>query len=288
MNTTPLQQESELIDFWNRILAPKFIRFRHILVEGTSKHSDQVLPTLGVKEGDSVVDIGCGFGDTAIKLARMVGPTGRVLGIDCCQAFLEHGRQDAALAGITNLAFLEADAQTQPFEPIHDAVFSRFGTQFFENPVAGLRNMRAALRPGGTMTMIVWRALEESPCMNLPKQVVAAYLPALEQSAETCGPGPFSMADESAVRQQLHLAGYEAIAFEGIDALVNLGQTVDEAIAFHLAIGPAGELFREAGEITEERRDDILSALRRELAPFQTDEGVLMPSASWKITATNP
>ena len=62
---------------------------------------------------------------------------------------------------MTNVTFLEADVQTYPFKPEYDFCFSRFGTQFFENPVAGLRNMRVALKPDGIMTMIVWRARAE-------------------------------------------------------------------------------------------------------------------------------
>jgi len=50
-----------------------------------------IFPTLQVKEGDEVLDVGCGFGDTAIKLARRVGSCGSVLGLDCCDAFMVSG-----------------------------------------------------------------------------------------------------------------------------------------------------------------------------------------------------
>jgi ubiquinone/menaquinone biosynthesis C-methylase UbiE len=152
----------QYIDFWNEIMVPKFVRWKHIIVDGLSLHSAAVFPTLEVKPGDKVVDAGCGFGDTAIELGRLVGRTGSVLAIDCCNEFLEFGRRDAKAAGIENVSFLEEDVQTYSFEPIHDFCFSRFGTQFFENPVAGLKNMRSALKPNGIMTMIVWRRSAES------------------------------------------------------------------------------------------------------------------------------
>jgi ubiquinone/menaquinone biosynthesis C-methylase UbiE len=107
-----------------------------------SLHSAKVFPSLAVNPGDKVVDAGCGFGDTAIQLARLVGPCGSVLAVDCCDGFLDYGRKDAKAAGLTNVQFLEADVQTYPFQPIHDFCFSRFGTQFFENPVAGLWQAR--------------------------------------------------------------------------------------------------------------------------------------------------
>jgi ubiquinone/menaquinone biosynthesis C-methylase UbiE len=279
---------SQYVDFWNNILVPKFVRWRHILVGGLTLHSAKIFPSLAAREGDAVVDAGCGFGDTAIQLARLVGPTGSVLGMDCCDGFLDYGRQDAMAAGLTNVNFLEADVQTYPFQPVHDFCFSRFGTQFFENPVAGLRNMRKSLRPDGTMTMIVWRGINDNPWLGFAKQIVLQYLPPPGENAQTCGPGPFSMADTGVVTKQLEFAGYRDIQFEQIDAQVFVGNDLDDAVAFQLAIGPAGEVYREAGKLGEARHNEIARALKTELAKYQRPNGVIMDSSSWKVTARNP
>jgi ubiquinone/menaquinone biosynthesis C-methylase UbiE len=281
-------QRNEYVDFWNEILVPKFICWKHIIVDGLTHHSAQVFPRLAVKEGDRVVDVGCGFGDTAIELARRVGPTGSVLAIDCCNAFLEYGRRDATTAAVGNVEFKEADVQTYPFRPEFDFCFSRFGTQFFENPVIALRNMRTSLKPGGIMTMIVWRCFEENPWLYIPKQVVLRYLPTPGENARTCGPGPFSMADPEVVTKQLEIAGYTDIDFERIDAPILVGRTSDEAVEMQLALGPAGEIVREAGAIAEKRRDEVATALKTELARYETAEGIVMQSSSWKVTARNP
>jgi ubiquinone/menaquinone biosynthesis C-methylase UbiE len=280
--------DSQYVEFWNNVLVPKFIRWRHILVGGLTLHSAKVFPSLPVRAGDAVVDAGCGFGDTAIQLARAVGPSGSVLGIDCCEAFLAYGRRDAEAAGIANVTFLEADVQIYPFEPVHDFCFSRFGTQFFENPVAGLRNMRASLKPGGAMAMIVWRRIEDNPWLRFAKEIVLQYLPPPGENAQTCGPGPFSMADTGVVTKQLEIAGYTDIAFERIDAQVFVGKDLDDAVAFQLAIGPAGEVYREAGKLAETRHDEIVEALKAALAEYQRPTGVMMDSSSWMVTARNP
>ncbi len=280
--------KSEYIEFWNEILVPKFIRWKHIVVDGLTLHSAAVFPTLAVRPGDRVIDAGCGFGDTAIQLARLVGPGGSVLAIDCCDAFLEYGRRDAAAAGIGNVTFVEEDVQTCRFQPVHDFCFSRFGTQFFENPVAGLRNMRSGLRPGGIMTMIVWRDLAENPWLGLPKEVILRYLPPPGEDARTCGPGPFSMADPEVVAKQLQIAGYVNPEFERVDVKVLVGRDLDEAVGLQLALGPAGEIYREAGAEAERRHDEIVAALKDAIAPFETPDGVMMESSSWKVTARNP
>ena len=280
--------DTEFVDFWNEVLVPKFTKYRHILVGGLTHHSAKIFPSLDVGEGDRVVDVGCGFGDTAIQFAQRVGPSGSVLGIDCCDGFLEFARADAKAAGVRNVSFVEGDVQSHPFEPVHDFCFSRFGTQFFENPVVGLRNMRTSLRPGGTMTMIVWRTIDDNPWLGLPKEIVLRYLPPPGEDARTCGPGPFSMANQEMVTKQLEIAGYTDIEFVRVDAPLMVGRTPDDAVGFQIALGPAGEVYREAGDEAERRRDEIDAALKAELRKHQTREGIVMDSSSWKISARSP
>ncbi len=279
---------TEFVDFWNEILVPKFLKYRHILVDGLAHHSAAIFPSLDVHEGNRVLDVGCGFGDTAIQLARRVGPSGSVLGIDCCQVFLEIARKDAAAAGVDNLSFVEGDAQLHRFEPEYDFCFSRFGTQFFENPVGGLRNLRGALKPGGRMTMIVWRGIDDNPWLGIPKDIVSRYLPPPGEDGRSCGPGPFSMANQEMVTRQLEIAGYDNITFERVDAPILVGETTEDSIGFQLALGPAGEVYREAGEEAERQQEAIDRALKREIGRFQTDEGIAMNSSSWVISARNP
>lgn len=279
---------TEFVDFWNDVLVPKFIKHRHILVGGLTHHSEKILPTLNINLGDKVVDVGCGFGDTAIEFGKMVGDQGSVLGIDCCDAFLEFGRNDAKDADVDNVNFVEADVQVYPFQPNFDFCFSRFGTQFFENPVAGLRAMRSSLRSGGTMTMIVWRTIDDNPWLGMPKQIVSNILPPPGDDARSCGPGPFSMADEEMVTKQLEIAGYTDISFERVDAPLMVGNTLEDAIDFQLALGPAGELYREAGDLAVEKHDEIVAALGEELEKHVTPEGVMLDSSSWVVTARNP
>jgi ubiquinone/menaquinone biosynthesis C-methylase UbiE len=283
------EEDTPFVQFWNEVLVPKFIRFKHILVDGLTQHSAAVFPTLPVREGDRVLDVGCGFGDTAIKLAQRVGPTGEVVGIDCCDAFLDHARRDAQKRGVANLRFLRGDAETALPTAEFDFVFARFGTMFFANPVAGLRNMRRALRPGGRMVHIVWRGRADNPWLSMAKDVVLRFLPPPGADAQTCGPGPFSMSDEATVRTMMTVAGYEEIEFRRVDAPVLVGKDVSDAIAFQLAIGPAGEVFREAGALAERKRPEIEAALAEAINRQKIGaEGIVMDSSSWVISAINP
>jgi len=175
------------------------------------------------------------------------------------------------------------------FVPEYDFVFSRFGTMFFANPVAGLRNMRAALKPGGIATHIVWRTRNDNPWLSMAKEVVLNFLPPPGEDALTCGPGPFSMADETVVTKMMEIAGYSDITFKRVDAPVLVGRTVEDAIGFQLAIGPAGEVFREAGAEAEGKRAEIEAAFATAINAQKKDaEGIVMDSSSWIISGKNP
>ncbi len=290
-NANPVMSEpaNPLVDFWNNILAEKFIRFRHVLVGGLSRHSAAVMPALGIVPGSRVLDVGCGFGDTAIEIAHRVAPNGEVVGVDCCQAFLDFAWRHAEFELAPNISFAVRDAERDLGEHEYDFVFSRFGTMFFMNPVAGLRSMRRALKPGGRVAHIVWRRREDNPWLNLPHQTVRRFLPAPGEEALTCGPGPFSMASEDVTRAQMEAAGFVDIDFERIDAKVMVGRNIEDAIAFQLAIGPAGETFREAGELGQARRAEIVLALDELFSAAETTpEGLWMDSSSWLVTARGP
>ena len=284
--TTPAT--TEYVEFWNDTLAEKFERYREILMNGLSYHSRVPLERLEVTPGSRIVDVGCGWGDTALTLGRKVGPDGFVLGLDCVDRFLERGRQQAAAEGLDHVRFEVADVERYPFEPTFDLCFSRFGMMFFENPVAAMRNVRRALKPGGELMFIVWRSIEENPFFSIPKQVVLDFLEPPGDEARTCGPGPFSMANPEVVSKQLEIAGFEDVDFERIDGPVTVGSSLDDAVRFQLALGPAGEVFREAGEEAERQRESIEQALREALAPYHEETGVVMPSSSWTITARRP
>lgn len=282
------QDQSDFVRFWNEVLVPKFTRYKHVLVGGLGRHSEAIFPTLDVPAGARIIDAGAGFGDTAIILAGMTGPAGHVTAIDCCDGFLDHGRRDAAAAGVSNIDWVVADIQRQRFEPVHDLMFSRFGTMFFENPVMALRNMRTALKPGGRLVMIVWRTIADNPWLGLAKTAALEHLPPPDESADSCGPGPFSMAGQDMVTAQLRASGYDQIAFRRVDAPIRIGNDIDDAIGFQLALGPAGEVYRAAGALGEERRPALEADLRKRLAPYRTDDGVVMMSSSWVISARNP
>jgi hypothetical protein len=103
-----------------------------------------------------------------------------------------------------------------------------------------------------------------------------------------CGPGPFSMAGADMVSDMLRAAGYERIGFERYDTDICIGRNLDEAIEFAMALGPAGEIIRLAGEEGAKRKDRVVAAVRDSLSAHQRSGGIWMSSSSWFVTARNP
>jgi ubiquinone/menaquinone biosynthesis C-methylase UbiE len=280
-----------IVEAWNTVLYEKFCRFRHLLVDGLARHSDAALARVDYEDGDRVLDVGCGFGDSTLRIAEAVGPDGEATGVDCAENFVRSAEKDARERGVRNARFLVRDAQWADLGGPYDHAFARFGTMFFELPGAAMRNVRKALKPGGTFTQIVWRRREENPWLHEAEMRVREIVPVVaheDTDQVHCGPGPFSMSGPDMVSTMMHSAGFERIAFERFDCDICIGRDFDDAIQFAMALGPAGEIIRLAAEEGEKRKPQVVAALSEALAPYVRPDGVWAPSSTWFITATNP
>ena len=283
-----MTDNSVIVEAWNTVLFDKFVRFRAIVTDGLRGHSDRWFERGYLREGARVLDIGCGFGDTTVQLARAVGPNGHAVGVDCAENFIREAELTARARGAKNATFFTADVQTAPLSGPYDHAFSRFGTMFFELPGAALRNVRRALLPGGTLHMIVWRRREDNPWLFAAESCVRQLVPVIshEQTNQVhCGPGPFSMAGADLVSDLLGSAGYSRIAFERCDLDICIGHDLDQAVELAMTLGPAGEIMRLAGAEGEARKPAVIAALRETLAQFSRGDGVWGPSSTWLVSA---
>jgi len=280
-----------IVEAWNTVLYDKFCRFKHLLVNGLSQHSDVAFERCHHPVGARVLDVGCGFGDSTLRIAKRVGPSGEAVGVDCAENFVRAAEAEARTQGISNAQFFVGDAQWGELRGPYDYAFARFGTMFFEMPGAAMRNVRKALKPGGSFTQIVWRRREDNPWLHEAELRVKKVVPIVsheETDQVHCGPGPFSMAGPDMVSTMLRAAGFERITFERFDCDICIGRDMDDAIEFAMALGPAGEIIRLAGEEGEKRKPQVVAALKEALAPFARPDGIWAPSSTWLISATNP
>jgi len=279
---------AEATEAWDGPLFDRWVRFRPFVADGLGTHGDVAMAAHPPRPGDRALDIGCGFGDTTRRLAELVGAAGEAVGIDVSERFVEAAGEEAAAAGLANVSFRLGDVQIADLGGPYDYVFSRMGVMFFANPVAALRNIRAAMAPSGRLCVVVWRRKLDNGWVWEAEQVVDQYLQHPEETDEpTCGPGPFSMANADTVSEQLHIAGFEAIELRRNDLPMPMG-TLDQATDLTMALGPAGEVLRLWGDRAEEIRPRIASEIRAALEQFAVDGKVRAPASTWIISATAP
>jgi ubiquinone/menaquinone biosynthesis C-methylase UbiE len=280
----------EAVRAWDTVLYERWKRNRAVFVGALEEVTRELFDRFPPPHAGRCIDVGCGFGETTRTLADLVGPQGFALGTDSSARFIEDARREALEAGVGNVEFEVADAQTAEWDPTYDYAFSRMGTQFFAAPVPAMRAIRAALKPGGGLRKICWRRKGESPFWAETEQVVERFLTRPEEyEADTCGPGPFSLGNPETLRGILEAAGFAAIELHQRDFDYFMGKDMAEAVDSLLAIGPGAELIRLNGEHGEARREEIAAALAEHYAPWQRADGAIVGRASvWLAAATNP
>ncbi len=240
---------------------------------------------LGVVAGQRILDVGCGCGQTLLQLAELAGPSGHVLGVDISPPMLARAGERAA--GQPTIALALGDAQTYAFAAgAFDAVYSRFGVMFFDDPRAAFGNLRAAARSGARLSFVCWQELAKNPWAARPLEAVMRLLPAsaMPDMLREGRPGPFFMSDPARVRAILGAAGWKDVSVEPVEMPLRLGgaTTLDEAVEYSLQIGPAARAMAEA---PERLKAGLELALREALAPFASARGVVMDGAAFVVTA---
>ncbi|MFP5376946.1 MAG: class I SAM-dependent methyltransferase [Acidimicrobiia bacterium] len=236
-----------------------------------------------VSPGDAVLDVGCGTGWAARRLARRAHP-GAVLGVDLSSRMLDEARRRAAAEGVANLSFEQADAQVHPFaDESFDVVVSSFGALFFADPVAAFANLRRALRPGGRLALLAWRDMTSNPWVTAIRDALALgrALPDPPPHA----PGPFGLADAGHVRSVLAGAGFAGVELEPVDGAVRLGADADDAWGFVRTLGIVKGLTED---LDEAGREQAFARVRAALAEAAGADGVRFASAAWLVTAHRP
>ena len=257
-------------------------RTRHAAVfdAETRPHNERFRAATGVTSHDRVLDIGCGTGQSTRDAARAAA-AGSALGIDLSAQMLEHARRVSREEGLTNIGFEQADAQVHRFQAGgFDVAISRFGSMFFDDPVAAFGNIGRALRPGGRLVLMVWQARESNAWSTTIREAIAgdAELP----PPTATGPSPFSLGDPAVASGILAAAGFTEISFTDVHEPVYYGP--DTAVALDVVSGLRSTRDLLAG-MDAGQAEEARARLRACLAAHQTSDGVFFDSRTWIIAA---
>ena len=230
---------------------------------------------------DTVLDVGCGAGETTLDAAR-VASAGTALGVDLSAALLEVARARAAAAGLGNVTFLQADAQVHRFAPgAYDVVVGRTSAMFFGDPEAAFAHLVTALRPGGRLVLLMWQGIEHNEWLRC---ILGAMAAGRDLAPPPPGaPGPFALAEPDRVRALLLGAGFTDVALGDLRRPMWFGEDAEDATAF--VAGLNAWMLRGLDGAGRQR---ALDALARTMREHETADGVTFGSATWLVTATRP
>lgn len=239
------------------------------------------LAAAAAQQGEYVIDIGCGTGDTLLALARSVGPSGSVLGVDVSVPMLDFAKHRASKAGLTNISFALADATTHAFEPSRaNLAYSRFGVMFFDDPIKAFANIRDGMKAGGRLVFVCFRTMPESPWFRVPIEAARPHLPP-QAPADPSAPGMFSLAREERLRGILHDSGFREIALNSTDVPID-GKDTARSLAFITQAGPLPALL---GSASDQQRERAIDAVRDALYANLGPDGRGLHVGLWLVTA---
>ena len=273
------------IAYWNGPGGERWVSHQRMQDALLAEVAERLMERAAARDGETILDIGCGAGTTSIALARQVAPDGRVLGVDVSAPLLERARQHAP-AGLP-VEFALGDASVFPFAPAGaDLLFSRFGVMFFADPAGAFANMRKGLRGGARLLFACWQEPRHNPWLILPLQAAYRHVPRLPEVGPE-DPGPFAFASEARVRGILERAGFGAITLEPVDLSFDLaeGHGLDRAVELSIGMGPTS---RALDGQPAALRVAAAEAVRAALEPYQRGERVPLRGAIWIVSALNP
>jgi SAM-dependent methyltransferase len=276
---TVVAVNEEQAEDWNGASGRHFIEQRERHERMQSRLTARLLASVQIQDGENVLDIGCGCGDTTILAAR-ASPSGHALGADFSRIQVAEARRLAACAGIRNVRFEVADVQVHPFGAgVFDVVLSTFGVMFFDDPAAAFGNVRMALRRGGRLAFLCWRTRDENPF----------FATGFAEAAEVLGlrepprPGAaFSLADTGRVGALLSDAGFGGVEFAKADEPMLIGRDVADVLEYERASPSASRVL--AG-LSPAQAAELARQVRDRLVAYASPDGVTMPGAAWLVTA---
>lgn len=251
---------------------------------------DPLLRIAAPAEGEAVVDVGCGRGVTTRRVAALVGPAGRAVGLDVSAELIDAARSLDPERGGAAIEWIAADAATVTLEQPVDLVVSRFGVMFFDDPTAAFDNLRRSTRPGGRLAVAVWlpRNRSEFQRRSLETAVAAASQLGIELRLPEPVSGPFRYGDIDWFAKVLSEAGW--VDAQSVEVQLDLyvggaGTSPADAAALGMGNGPLAML---TARLDDDVRATIEQAVALDLEQAWDGTGVRLAAGISIVTARRP
>lgn len=227
-----------------------------------------------VRRGASVLDVAAGAGDQTLDIAERVGPEGYVLATDISAKILHLAQKNARQSGFTNVNVQVADGERLDVPCIFDAAICRLGLMFYPDPLAGLRAMLRALRPGGRVCALVFSEPAQNPCITILMATALKHAGINPQDPYQAG-GLLSLGRAGRLQSLFEQAGFVGVQTMKIAAPMRL-PTVHHYLDFVRT--SAGPILQLLASLDDRAKAVVWADMAEQLRQFDTTEGWVGPN----------
>ena len=255
--------------------ANKWYEEREAMFAASRPIHEWMLAQLEPREGQRILEIAAGPGDTGFLVAPHLG-SGRLVSTDLSSSMVDAARKRGAEFGITNADYRTLDAQAMDLpDASFDGVMCRWGFMLMPDPAAALRECRRVLKPNGRLVFAVFTGPDKNPFASLPSRILIemGHLP---KPTPEWRPSILALADRARLESLLDSAGFSA----KIEP-VSMAWTFADAEGywrFLIDLTALGPLVRT---LSDAERAKFRGVLNERLAAFQTGDKITLPSECW-------
>jgi len=257
-------------------LASNWYEQRASLLAASRPIHEWLVEHLDLKDGDRVLEIAAGPGDTGFLAAKSLG-AGRLLSTDISPSMVDAARKRGAELGISNADYRVLDAQAMDLaDASFDGVICRWGFMLMPDPAAALRECRRVLAPGGRLVFAVFTGPAENSFASIPGRILAeqGHVP---PAASGWQPGILALGDRARVDALLGAAGFTSTQIEAVDMEWTF-KNADEYWSFLVDLTALGPLVRS---LPAAARSAVRDAIDRRLGDFARGDDIVLPSRCW-------
>jgi ubiquinone/menaquinone biosynthesis C-methylase UbiE len=225
--------------------------------------------------GNRVLDVGTGPGEPALTIANLVGPEGKVSGVDPSAEMIAAARRAAARDGIGNINFEVAPAERLPFaDDTFDAVVSRFAAMFFPSPAEAIGEILRVLKPEGTMALAIWYLAERNPFHYVLSRVVDRYVAPAPAAPDA--PDAFRFSARGKLLDILKQAGAAKASERVLQFKIAVPLSMGD---FWTMRSEMSDKYRSSlSKLSAEQNQKIRAEVMEGLREYATSEGVSFPA----------
>jgi ubiquinone/menaquinone biosynthesis C-methylase UbiE len=266
-----MQPEQEVINRWSGS-APFWEKHSEIIRQMFAPITQALVEDGQIGSRDTVLDIATGPGEPALSVAALVGPEGKVFGIDPIAEMVAAARRAAARRSLKNVQFDVAFADHLPFPADRfDAVISRFGVMFFPSPVNAAREMLRVLKPGRKLALAVWHWAERNPFHYLVSRVIDRYVDSAPPAVDA-----FRFASPGKLGKVLNEAGVTDLSERLLQFTIQAPISVEDF--WTLRTEMSDSLREKIATLPKDQMTEVNRQALESLREYSTDHGMSFPA----------